>query len=96
MEKSDFWCKAVLKTKERQDIDTKLKEQEKQLSLFDVPLKTVTYERAKAAAPGWDIYALEAEWKAWGRHQKDWPPKNADAAFVGFCRNRRAYPGRHP
>jgi hypothetical protein len=42
----------VLKTKERQAIDTKLKDQEKQLSLFDVRLKTTTYERAKPSPLG--------------------------------------------
>ena len=33
----------------------------KQLSLFDVRLKTKTYEKAKALASGWDIYVLEAQ-----------------------------------
>ncbi len=78
----------VLKTKERLAIDAKLKDQEKQLSLFDVRLKTATYEKTKTLAAGWDIYALEAEWKAWGSQQKDWPPKNPDAAFLGFCKQR--------
>ena len=84
----------VLKTKERLAIDTKLQDQEKQLHLFEVRLKTTTYERAKTLAFGWDIYALEAEWKAWGHQQKDWPPKNADAAFLGFCKQRGPAPGR--
>jgi hypothetical protein len=53
----------VLKTKERQAIDARLKDHEKQLGLFDVHLRTVTYDKAKALASGWDIYALEAEWK---------------------------------
>ena len=78
----------VLKTKERQAIDAKLKDQAKQLNLFDVRLKTPTYATAKTLASGWDIYALEAEWKAWGNQQKDWPPKNPDAAFLGFCKQR--------
>ena len=42
----------VSKTKERQAIDAKLKDQEKQLSLFDVRLKTATYEKAKALHRG--------------------------------------------
>jgi plasmid replication initiation protein len=81
----------ILKTKERQALDTKLKAQEKQLSLFDVRLKTHTYEKAKVLASGWDIYALEAEWKEWGKHQHDWPPKNPDGAFLGFCKQRGPY-----
>ena len=82
----------VLKTQERQALDTRLKAQEKQLSLFDVRLKTTTYEKAKALASGWDIYVLEAEWKEWGK-QKDWPPQNPDGAFLGFCKQRGPYPG---
>jgi replication initiator protein len=83
----------VLKTKERQAFDARLKDQEKQLNLFEVRLKTDTYEKAKAAAPGWDIYVLEAEWKEWGSQQPDWPPKNPDGAFIGFCRKRGGYLG---
>jgi hypothetical protein len=60
----------VLKTKERQAFDAKLKDQEKQLHLFGVRLKTDTYAQGKAAAPGWDIYVLEAEWKEWGAQQR--------------------------
>ena len=68
--------------------DAKLQDREKQLNLFDVHLKTTTYEQAKTMAPGWDIYALAAEWKAWASQQKDWPPKHPDAAFLGFCKKR--------
>jgi len=45
-------------------------------------LKAETYDLARKAAPGWDIYALEHEWKEWITE----PPRNPDAAFVGFCR----------
>jgi hypothetical protein len=82
----------ILKTKERQLIDAKLREREKQLNLFDVHLRTETYAQAQAVASGWDIYALEAEWKEWGQQQKVWPPKNPDAAFLGFCKKRGPYP----
>jgi len=58
-----------------------------------VRLQTETYAKAKAFASGWDIYALEAEWKEWGQQQKAWPPKDADAAFLGFCKKRGKYPG---
>lgn len=46
------------------------------------PIKAETYEHARAAAPGWDIYHLECEWRDWIVE----PPRDADAAFVGFCR----------
>ena len=45
-------------------------------------LKPDTYELARKAAPGWDIRHLEEEWRDWIVE----PPRNADAAFVGFCR----------
>ena len=45
------------------------------------PLSTQTYEKAREAAPTWDIYQLEQEWRAWVKE----PPRNADQAFIGFC-----------
>ena len=46
------------------------------------PLRPETYERAKACAPGWDIYAIEQEWREWLTE----PPRDANAAFIGFCK----------
>ena len=46
------------------------------------PLKSETYDKARAAAPGWDIYVLESEWREWATEC----PRNPDAAFIGFCR----------
>ena len=46
------------------------------------PLKGETYEAARAAAPGWDVRRLEQEWREWIIE----PPRDADRAFVGFCR----------
>ena len=46
------------------------------------PLKSDTYERARLAAPGWDVYHLEREWREWIIE----PPRDADGAFIGFCR----------
>jgi plasmid replication initiation protein len=42
-----------------------------------------TFEKAKRAAPGWDVYYLEREWREWiaGRDK----PNNPDAAFIAFC-----------
>ena len=45
-------------------------------------LKPETYDKAKEAAPGWDIYGLEDEWRDWMTE----PPRNPDAAFIGFCK----------
>ena len=40
------------------------------------------YHDARLAAPGWDVYYLEREWRDWITE----PPREIDAAFVGFCR----------
>ena len=50
-------------------------------------LKTTTYEKARQAAPGFDVYALEQDWREW-IVRKGERPKNPDAAFVGFCRRK--------
>lgn len=47
-----------------------------------VRLSPGAYEKARGAAPGWDIYVLEQEWRSWMSEA----PRDADAAFVGFCR----------
>ena len=48
------------------------------------PLQPDTYEKARKAAPGWDVYQLESEWREWIAE----PPRDADAAFIGFCKKR--------
>ena len=45
-----------------------------------------TYDKAKKAAPGWDVYALEREWQEWAAGKK--APANPDHAFVAFCRKK--------
>lgn len=40
-----------------------------------------TYERAREVAPGWDVRYLEREWRDWIVEA----PRDADAAFIGFC-----------
>lgn len=51
-------------------------------------LKTETIRRAKKIAVGYDIYALEQEWREWWNHSGQPPLNNADAAFIGFCKKR--------
>jgi len=56
------------------------------------PLKPETYDQARKAAPGWDVRYLEGEWREWIVE----PPRDADAAFIGFCRKwfeKRGRPG---
>ena len=40
------------------------------------------YDMAKQAAPGWDVYMIESEWREWITES----PRNVDAAFTGFCK----------
>jgi plasmid replication initiation protein len=47
-----------------------------------IHLQPATLDAARLAAPGWDIYLLEREWRAWITE----PPRAPDAAFIGFCR----------
>jgi plasmid replication initiation protein len=52
-------------------------------------LDSETYHDARTVAPGWDVYYLEGEWRDWvGRNVADGmePPRNPDAAFIGFCK----------
>ena len=50
-------------------------------------LKPETLEAARALAPGADVYALEAEWRAFAART---PPHAPDAAFLGWFRKRVA------
>lgn len=47
-----------------------------------------TYEKARRAAPGYDIYALEKEWLQWWQKNGGAQLKSPDAAFIGFCRQK--------
>jgi hypothetical protein len=44
-------------------------------------------EKARRAAPGFDIYALYQEWRGFAQAQSE-PPRSIDAAFLGFCKKR--------
>ena len=45
-----------------------------------------TYEQAKKTAKGWDIYALEQEWREWLSKKEN--PDYSPASFVAFCKKR--------
>jgi plasmid replication initiation protein len=47
-----------------------------------VRLSPDAHEKARMAAPTWDVYFLEQEWRMWMSE----PPHHPDAAFIGFCR----------
>jgi plasmid replication initiation protein len=52
-------------------------------------LRPETLEAARALMPGADVYALEAEWRAFASRK---PPRHPDAAFLGWLRQRRERP----
>lgn len=49
-------------------------------------LNPTVYEDARAAAPGWDVYGLESEWRMWLSDQ-DIIPRSPERHFVQFCRS---------
>ena len=69
----------------------------RQKDLFPPPPKTptlqsTTYEAGHQYAPGWDIYALEAQWREW-LIRRALSPRDPDAHFLAFCKKRGKYPG---
>ena len=48
------------------------------------------YDRARAAAPGYDPYCLEAEWLRHWRASGRPPLRSPEAAFLAFARVRAA------
>ncbi|MEM6374621.1 MAG: replication initiator protein A [Pseudomonadota bacterium] len=51
-------------------------------------LQTQTLETARARAPGWDVHALEAEWKAWWEATGRKRLRAPDRAFLGWLEKR--------
>jgi hypothetical protein len=51
-------------------------------------LRAATLDEARALAPGWDVHALEAEWR--GVWQRSGRPvlRSPDAAFLGWLKKR--------
>lgn len=47
-------------------------------------------EKARQLAPGWDVYAMEMEWKSWVE-KKAIIVKDANRHFLAFCRRRGVY-----
>jgi len=47
-----------------------------------VRLSPGVHEKAREYASGYDTYTIEREWREWITE----PPRNADAAFLGFCK----------
>ncbi len=54
------------------------------------PLAPETHARARAAAPGWDVHALEAEWRAQWEATGRPRLRSPGAAFLGWVKKRVA------
>jgi len=48
------------------------------------PLSPATLDAARALAPGADVYALEADWRAWWASSGRTPLKSPEKAFLGW------------
>jgi hypothetical protein len=51
---------------------------------YPLQLSTTAFEQARKAAPGYDIYNLERQWREWMKGKP--VPKNPPGAFVNFCK----------
>ena len=65
------------------------------LPLFQREIAEDTLARVRRDFPGWDVYALKAEFDAWIASAPDRRPDNYDAAFYGFVRRHDAREGHH-
>lgn len=54
-------------------------------------LRPDTFDKVRKLCPGYDVYALENEWRTWA--VKKPAPRNIDGAFIAFC---KSYAKRHP
>lgn len=51
----------------------------------EIRLDSDTYAEAREAAPGWDPYHIEQEWRNWLAASGKEPPRKPDLAFIRFC-----------
>lgn len=63
------------------------------LSVLSGSLSAETYEEARGCAPGWDIYAIEREWRGW-LSKEEIEPKHPANHFLKFCRSWHERRGR--
>ncbi|TDL74888.1 plasmid replication initiator RepA [Palleronia sediminis] len=64
---------------------------------YTVRLELDTFDAAREAAPGWDVYVIEQEWREWVvslLEQGMEAPRHPDGAFIGFCRKWAERNGR--
>lgn len=69
-----------------QNRGTMIKETPVKDEITSIKLSSAAYETAREAAPGWDVYHLEQEWRTWMEDGGLDAPKSPDKAFIGFSR----------
>lgn len=57
------------------------------------PLSAETHEAARALAPGWDIHALEADWRGYWAASGKPRLRSPDRAYLGYVKRRTAGKG---
>lgn len=57
---------------------------------LSLQISSDAYETARCLAPGWDVHALEDEWRSWVTG-KSIEVTDAGAHFLSFCRKRGPY-----
>lgn len=69
----------------------RLRSVQEQGDLFDAEREVSpdAFDKARRLAPGYDVHALYHEWLAFAGKQ-DEKPRNATAAFLGFCKRRHS------
>jgi hypothetical protein len=82
----------VQKTNGRAIHESGLKNASQSISHDSLRLSPGDFEKAKAAAPGWDVYQLEREWQDWIATRDK--PEKPGPAFVAFCRQKYRREGR--
>lgn len=65
-----------------------LSTKKKDIISHPLSLRSDSYEKAKKAAPGYDVYALEQDWRDFWETTGRPQIKNPDAAFIAFCKKR--------
>lgn len=62
------------------------------LLMPDIRFGESVFDQGRSHAPGWDIHALEQEWRAWIT-KRGITPHRAESHFLAFCKRRGKYPG---
>lgn len=63
------------------------------VAIWSGKLVADVFEEARSAAPGWDVYALEREWRVW-LAENEITPNRPESHFLKFCRSWAEKRGR--